>query len=83
MSLCPHLQDGQFLFGILSADETKGNETRHAAEIDLEMQFPQAQTSNQWEEKKKRKPSKMQACIQRIYFLSYTMIKSVSIAPPV
>ena len=54
MSLCPHLQDGQFLFGILSADETKGNETRHAAEIDLEMQFPQAQTSNQWEEKKKK-----------------------------
>ena len=58
MSLCPHLQDGQFLFGILSADETKGNETRHAAEIDLEMQFPQAQTSNQWEEKKKKKAFK-------------------------
>lgn len=54
MSLRPHLQDGQFLFGILSADETKGNEARHAEEIDLEMQFPQAQTSNQWEEKKRK-----------------------------
>lgn len=70
MSLCPHLQDGQFLFGILSADETKGNETRHAEEIDLEMQFPQAQTSNQWEEKKKESLQKCRLAYRESTFLA-------------
>lgn len=70
MSLCPHLQDGQFLFGILSADETKGNETRHAEEIDLEMQFPQAQTSNQWEEKKKESLQKCRLTYRESTFLA-------------